>query len=251
MPKNNYLQTPINFNGILTKKPILLADSKARYIEQHGDLINQFGYSIEFNYFGGARFWNYYIWLQKNLAAKVAQYGEIVLYIWLGTCDLTVKHTEYQDDNKLKRGRKLQFIDLRHTSDTFAVSCVTEQISKFSKYVSKFPTVQIVFLEIPCYSIVKYNQHLRCPQAENFLDKDYILNERVGILNDFIRQVNWDSGFNTPRFKKDLQKYRKKAGGATKFTLDFSGYIDGLHPGATLARTWMKRIVVHMLHACE
>ena len=146
MPKNKYLQKPFNFNGILTKKPILLADIKARYIEQHRDLIDQFGYSIEFNYFGGARFWNYHVWLQKNLAAKVAQCGKIVLYIWLGTCDLTVKHTEYQNDNKLKRVRKLQFIDLRHTSDSFAVSCVTEHISKFSKYVSKFPTVQIVFL---------------------------------------------------------------------------------------------------------
>ena len=230
MPKNNYLQTPINFNGILTKKPILLAESKARYIEQYRDLIDQFGYSIELNYFGGASFWNYYVWLQKNLAAKVDLDVEIVLYIWLGTCDLTVKHTEYQKDNKLKNGSKLQFIDLRHTSDTFAVSCVTEQISKFSKYVSKFPTVQMVFLETPFYSILKYNQHLRCPQADNFLDKEYILNERVGILNDFIRQVNWDSGFNAPRFKKDLQKNRKKAGGAMKIALDFSGYIDGLHP---------------------
>ena len=117
MSKLSYSDKPIEFNGILTKKPIFLSDSKARYIQSHEYFIKQFGYEIEFNFFGGARFWNYFIWLQKNLASKVEKYGDIVLYIWLGTCDLTVKHTEYQNvGNKVK---KLQYIDLRHTSDSF------------------------------------------------------------------------------------------------------------------------------------
>ena len=251
MPKNNYLDTPINFDGVLTKKPIVLADSKARYIKQHEDLLNQFDYSVEFNFFGGARFCDYYVWLQKNLASKVRKYGEIFLYIWLGTCDLTVKHKEFQKDDKINKYRKLQYIDLRHSSDAFAISYVKDQIQKFRQYVSHFPTVQLVFLEIPCYSIVRYNRHLRYPNADSFLENEYILNERIGILNDHIREVNFDSGFSTPRFKKDLLKYRKKAGGVQKITLDYSGYFDGLHPNVKLARTWMKRIVMHMLIACQ
>ena len=249
MSKLSYLDKPIQFNGTLTKKPIFLSDSKARYIQSHVYFIKQFGYEIEFNFFGGARFWNYFIWLQKNLASKVEKYGDIVLYIWLGTCDLTVKHTEYQNvGNKVK---KLQYIDLRHTSDSFAVNYIKEQVDKFIQYVSNFPSVKIVFLEIPCYSIVQYNKHLRYPQSDGFLEKEYILNERIGIINDYIREVNLSSGLTTPRFKFDLIKYRKKAGGVLKRTLDYSGYFDGLHPGTTLAKTWMKRIVVHMLYFCR
>lgn len=249
MPGNNYLDKPISFNGVLTKKPILLADSKARYIKAHESLIEQFGYSVDFNFFGGARFLDYYTWLQQNLASKVEEYGQIVLYVWLGTCDLTVKQTDYQKVGH--RYRKVQYIDLRHASDAFSVAYVKQQIDKFRRFVSYFPSVQIVFLKIPCYSIVGYNKHLRYPQSDKFLENEYVLNERIGILNDYIKEVNSDSGFNTPRFKKDLIKYRKRAGHEQKRKLDYSGYFDGLHPGVTLAKTWMKRIVIHMLNACQ
>ena len=64
-----------------------------------------------------------------------------------------------------------------------------------------------MFLEIPC--IEHYNKHLCCPNPESFHENDLILKlltERIGILNDHIRDVNRESGFNTPRFKKDLIK---------------------------------------------
>ena len=86
-----YLERPFNFNGRLRCKPILLADSKGNYLKSHADLINQFHYSIEFQCRGYSRFQDYFYWLQHNLSNKVAQYGKIVLYVWLGTCDFTVK----------------------------------------------------------------------------------------------------------------------------------------------------------------
>ena len=126
-----------------------------------------------------------------------------------------------------------------------------QQIEKNRKYVSYFPTVQILFLEIPCYSIEHYNKHLRCPNPENFHENDLILTERIGILNDHIRDMNCESGFSTPRFKKDLIKYRKGKGHKQSSSLKFSGYIDCLNPDSKLARTWMKKIVIHMLNACK
>lgn len=245
----NYLQSPITFNGQLSKKPILLADSKARYIQQHHSLIQQFGYSIDFEYFGGARFFHYYSWLQQNLALKVEEYGQIVLYVWLGTCDLTDKFTVRQRVHG--RYRNVKYIDLRHASDAISITYVQNQIDRFRQFVAYFPSVELVFLEIPCYSIVRYNRHLRCPNSDRFLPNEYILNERIGIINDYIKEVNSDSGFNTPRFKKDLIKYRKRPGKPQQRTLDYSGYFDGLHPGVTLSGIWMKRIVTHMLNACR
>ena len=126
-----------------------------------------------------------------------------------------------------------------------------QQIENFRNFVSYFPTVQIVFLGIPCYSIEHYNKHLHCPNPESFHENDLILTERIEILNDHIRDVNRESGFNTPRFKKDLIKYRKGKGHKQRSSLNFSGYIDGLHPDSKLARTWMTKIVIHMLNACK
>ena len=53
------------------------------------------------------------------------------------------------------------------------------------------------------------------------------------------------------RFKKDLIKYRKGNDHKQMSSLNFSEYIDGLHPDIKLARTWMKKIVIHMLNACK
>ena len=113
-----------------------------------------------------------------------------------------------------------------------------QQVEKFRNFVSYFPLVQIVFLEIPCYSIEPYDKYLRCPNPESCHENDLILTERIGILNDHIGDVNRESGFNTPRFKKDLIKYRKCKGHKQRSSLNFSGYIDGLYPDNKLARTY-------------
>ena len=91
MSEQTYISKPIEFRGVLTKQPILLSDSKGRGLIEHVSMIENLGYSIEFQYRGGARLLYYFHWLKRNLATKVQHYGHIVLYIYLGTCDLTVK----------------------------------------------------------------------------------------------------------------------------------------------------------------
>lgn len=246
---HNYINKPIKFNGVLNSQPIFLSDSKARYILDYRYLIEEFGRSIDFQFRSGARFLDLFFWLQKNLHHKVSQYGKIVLYVWLGTCDLTAKKSEFIKFGS--RSKKVTFIDLRHETDTSAVLYVKQQIDKFRQFVSKFPSVKIVFLEIPYYSIEKYNRHLKVVNPESYHGSDLILTERICILNDYIREVNESSGFNTPRFNRDLVKYRKGQDQAKRKSLDFSGYRDGIHPDKVLAGIWMKKIVMHMLHACK
>lgn len=246
---NKYIDRPIQFNGELSKQPILLSDSKAKYLVKYKSFIEDFGYFIDFQFRGGARFVDLYYWLQRNLHHKVQQYGNIVLYIWLGTCDLTEKKTVF--DKVGSKSKKITYIDLRHENDAFAIAYVQQQIEKFRRFVSSFPSVKIIFLEIPYYSIVQYNRHLRVTNPENYHDSDIILTERIGILNDYIREINEVSGFNTPRFNRDLNKYRKTEGKTQRKSLNFSGYKDGIHPDVELARIWMKKIVTHMLYACK
>ena len=89
-----YNKRPTNFRGPLRYKPILLSDSKGNYLREFSDLIENEGYSIEFNCRGGLRFLDQYFWLRNNLRRKICKYGHITLYCFLGTCDLTLKKTK-------------------------------------------------------------------------------------------------------------------------------------------------------------
>lgn len=235
---NKYVDSPIYFSGKLRSKSFLISDSKGNYVRKHSDLIEDFGYSIEFICKGGARFADQYYWLTRNLHNKVRQYGSIVLYIWLGTCDLTSKQGKY--------------IDLRHNDDKVAISYLKFQIDRFLSVISGYPSVRIVFLEIPEYSIECYNRSRGHKDPKIFHSSDLVLTERISLVNEYIREINSCRGVRSPRFKFDLLNYRKAKRETTfkRTTLNFSNYNDGIHPNYRLARCWMKRIVVQILRDC-
>jgi hypothetical protein len=138
------LQIPIKPTGRLNYKPIIIADSKGRYIHSHSDLLSQFGYSAKFIYRGGARLADYFPWLVKSLQGEVNQYGNIVIYLWLGTCDLTRRNGRY--------------ITLRHSAEKQAVEYIQYQLYRYNHFIAAFPNVKIVFLEIPSFSIREWNK---------------------------------------------------------------------------------------------
>ncbi len=94
---------PLKCDGKIRKHAILISYSKGNYIRKHTDIIPAFGGNLRFICKGGARFADQFVWLENNLADYICRHGQTVLYIWLGTCDLTTRN-----------GR---FIHLRHGSD--------------------------------------------------------------------------------------------------------------------------------------
>lgn len=234
-----YVERPIHFQGTLRKQAILIADSKGNYLKPHADLIEQFGYHIEFECRSGARFADYYYWLQSNLYRKVQQFGHIILYIFLGTCDLTT--------------RKGKFIDLRQDDDNKAFYYLKFQIDRYLHFISKFPTVSVVFLEIPPYSIQTWNSSRGHRDPSTFCTNDKILNERIILVNDYIKAVNENRTHpvHSPRFNLDLKRYRKAKGDKhSKSSLTFANYKDGIHPTPLLSRVWLKRIILLILKDC-
>lgn len=230
-----YINRPLYFNGRITRKPILVADSKGNYLKTHSDLTSEFGFNIDFQCRGGARFQDYFHWLQANLQYKVSCFGRVVLYVFLGTCDLT-----------LRKGR---FVHLRHENDTEAFSYLKFQIDRIVNFVSQFPSVKLVFLEIPPYSIQAWNNSKGHRDPNSFHSQDLVLCERISVVNDYIRLVNESTGVTSPRFKLDLLKFRKK-GNKQRVTVNYSNYKDGIHPTELLARCWLKRIVAQILTDC-
>lgn len=237
-----YVKRPVYFHGRLKKQPIIIADSKGNYLKNHGSDIFQSVCHVEFECRKGARLAEYYNWLTRNLARKVNQFGHIVLYIFLGTCDLT----KLGSSSKVKR-----CIELRHSDDNSAISYVTYQIDKFYNFVSNFPTVSIVFLEIPPYSIQEWNRYQGHPDPKSFSPQDAKLYERISIINEYIQAVNDITCVRSPRFNLDLKRARKEKGDShRRYSLCYTHYKDGIHTKPLLARVWMKKILLQILRDC-
>ena len=231
-----YIDRPLNFNGSLTKHAILLSDSKGFSLKSHVDLLDKFNHQIEIIYQSGAQYQTYLNWLHKNLHKKVKIHRQIIIYVYLGTCDLT-----------FKQGK---FIKLRHSDELKAFSHIQSQITRYINFVSRFPTVKLVFLEIPPYSIVKYNEAKGHINPQDYHSQDLELTQRIAYANDYLREVNDRRCVAPPRFKLDLLKFRKQEGGKQRVSLNFKLYKDGIHPSYLSARCWMKRIVARMLADC-
>ena len=74
---------------------------------------------------------------------------------------------------------------------------------------SQFPTVRIVFLKVPYYSIQKYNKYLGNTNYAEFKEQDLVLTQRIDLVNDYIQEVNQYFGLLSVNFKKDLTVFRK------------------------------------------
>ena len=219
-------------------------------LREHAHIIEDTGYSIEFACRGGLRFFDQYFWLKNNLQRKVNIHHHVCLYIWLGSCDLTSKKNIVYFDSQNRRRRS--FIELRHNSDTAAVTYIQNQIKKYLSFVSQFPTVKIVFLKVSYYSIQKYNKYLGNENCEDHREQDFMLMERIDLINNHIQEVNTFWGVTSINFKKDLSQFRKASGAyASRSSLDFSSYSDGLHPDRELAYCWLKKIVTQIFIDCK
>ena len=90
-----YLEKPLVLNKPLTKHLNLLSDSKGNYLKPYTEYTDKYGHSVDFACKKGTRFCYSYIWLEKILPGKVQKYKQVVFYVFLGTCDLTVRQGKY------------------------------------------------------------------------------------------------------------------------------------------------------------
>ena len=231
-----YLDRPLKTHKFQTKYGILLSSSKGNYVKPHSDILKSVNFDIEFACKAGGTFPYQFHWLKRNLPSRVSYYGRVVIFVWLGTCDLTVKTDQY--------------IDLKHGTEGEAVSAVTTYIQNFVSFAAQFPTVELYFIEIPPYSIVEWNRYKGHPSPSDFQAHDILLDRRVILINEVIKQVNDLKSFSSPRFRLDVQRYRKQQGGNQRRSINFNLFKDGIHPSPTLARCWMKRLVSKIIDFC-
>lgn len=230
-----YLERPLVSKPI-SSQPVLISNSIGNSLRKHFDLLKLVKLHVRFECRPGARFPDFLPWIERTLPELVKQHGRVTLYIWLGTCDLTKKNGK--------------FIDFRYVDHSSCVRNITYYIDLFRAYIRSFPEVTPIFLEIPPYSIVEWNKSKGHSDPEIFREKDKTLSEIIGILNDYIRQVNDLCSVFSPKYKLDTLRYRKEKGKSPRISFNFSLYLDGIHPDHMLSRVWLKRLIENIFIHC-
>lgn len=181
-----------------------------------------------------------------NLDYFVETYGQILLLVWTGTCDLTefqsVSKSNFVNQSKLRR-----CIDLSHNT----VEDILVQYRRILDTVQKYGCkVQLAFLEVPQYSICIWNKSKGDPHFENYKTSTDTLNSQIEQLNESIRDINRTYGIKVPLFGIDLYKSKKSNPGYKSYKFSWSLLSDGIHAIPLLSRYWLRRIVLTICPRC-
>ncbi|CAG2235289.1 CPS40 [Mytilus edulis] len=173
-------------------------------------------------------------WLKANLDTEIQLIGDIWLFVWIGTCNLTSidKNTRY--------------ISLSSFNNTEIVQQITQGYKEIIDLLAKYPNCRVTFLETPFYSIINWNtkQHHKDPYV--FSEQEHTLEQQVIALNKEVKTINTSLHSHSPDFNYDLyrtSKYKSsKHKGSTKQRKFFNIalYPDGIHPDPALAKAWLQ-----------
>ena len=171
-------------------------------------------------------------WLKKNIASKIIRHGDIWLYTWLGTCNLTSKNKKY--------------IALTSESDT-EIDNIIRKYEEIIEIVNKYPGSRVTILETPIYSIKAWNTKQGHKNPNIFEDQDAKLESQIHKLNGKVREINNRLGSHSPEFSSDISNtsiYHCGNNRKTKIkrNYEFGLYRDGIHPDELLAKNWLKKI---------
>ncbi|MEW8544374.1 MAG: hypothetical protein AB2693_12640, partial [Candidatus Thiodiazotropha sp.] len=210
----------------------ILTDSKGDYLSRH--ISNRVENNIVWWTKKGRTSSEGLNWLVQNFDRIQRRHKHLCIYIWLGTCDLTVKSGKY--------------VSLQENADESYRKLIgnLKSLSRFAED----KHFKIVFLEVPFISLEKYNGFYGHKTPEIFHNDDLRLQELFNCTNEEIVKLNKRNSTHSPRFNCDLEKNRKNKKGQTKKRYNLNLYRDGIHPDIKLARHWLRRISERVRNDC-
>ena len=233
-----YLQLPRQpIEGTKQATPVILSDSKGLYLKnqvQHPEERNIVWWCKK-----GATIEERLHWLGTNINSQIREQGNIHLYIWLGTCNLT------------KKGKSSSIsIANQHPN---AAEEVIDALQKFKDLMKPYPDSRLTILEIPHYSIVHWNTARNHPKPETFKEQDEQLQQQIDDINKFIYQYNTTQHVRSLPLNNHLKARKQAPRGRNKphkAYYNYNLYTDGIHPKPILARAWLKEINEQMKKDC-
>lgn len=218
----------------LSLKPIVLSDSKGRYLQAEVTSSQSPENKILWSYKSGSTTFKSYLWLKDNIDSLISKYHHLSVYIFTGTCDLTIR-------KYIRLGRRSvrsRYCELR---PQHAVSLLKRHYSMIQRFLTR-KGVKVTFLHCPLYSLELYNKGKGHPDPRTFKLDDKTLTENVHSVNRFIDEVNRQMGTYSPKLNEDLRRSRKSKKGSQRYSWNFKLLDDGIHPKPRLARSWLKSI---------
>ena len=222
-----------------THTPVVLTDSKGNWLKRKAEHRSE--RDIIWWAKSSDKIKNRFDWLEANIVHEIKRLGNIRLYVWLGTCDLTTKN------------KKFISVTSPHGDET--IDYILSYYRKIEKLMQNHPNSRVTFLEIPLYSIYEYNKQKNHTDLDQFTEQDIELNRQIYKLNQEIREINRAANCHSPSFTSDLiYKTTVKKGGhrraENKKKHNFQLLVDGIHPTNLLAETWVRRIAEKYKEDC-
>lgn len=202
--------------------PVFLSDSKGKYLKtvSHDSRIVWICKS-------GFTSSDIFSWLHRNLQRLLKRHNYISVYVWVGTCDFSAKGRHY--------------ISLREKQcDVLQRLC--DNLHGIQEICAKSSRIKVTFLQIPYYSIQRWNGFKGHHHTESFKSDDHYLTDQIDYANDFIKTLNDSVHTYTPQLNHDLIRSRKKKGRKQRYSWNFNLYKDGIHPDKKLANSWLNSI---------
>ena len=217
--------------------PIVFSDSKGRYLENEAKRknSNKIEQKIVWKHKGGRTALASIDWLRTQTINYRRYYGNFELFIFLGTCDLTVKGS----DGILHLPPDLEKIEEK----------ILKKFRNFAHYarIKGFP---VTFLEVPAMCMQEWNKQHGHENPQIFAADDTKLNSIIESLNKNIRRLNRENGKISPNFNAALLKTRKNKSKKKKYRPIFSLYCDGIHSGKKLSQYWLRKLAEIIKKQC-
>ena len=111
---------------------------------------------------------------------------------------------------------KSVYIALAFTETNDAIAVITNLFKQIIDLVNQYPNCKLTFLEIPHYSIVRWNTTRGRRQPEVFATQDNTLHEQTEAINQVIHTLNREQGVKSPlltvhlRARKQVKINQKK-----------------------------------------
>ena len=214
----------------IKRQPIVLSDSKASYL--HNEATRFIENEIIWWYGSGWDSNVAHTYLLSQIEEAILTYGRIHLYVWLGTCNLTVKKGRYV------------YLNPEHGVAQFIADC--ESIASLARQ-RKF---KLTFLEIPHFSINKWNELKGHKKPDKFVLRDKVLEKRTQIANEHIQRINNLNQVTIRPLNVDLEVTRKNKARRAKRYYNHNLYKDGIHPLPELSRCWLRKLTMQIRADC-
>ena len=112
---------------------------------------------------------------------------------------------------------------------------------------------KLTFVEIPHYSIVRWNKIIEPAKAESLTEQDLQLENQIEGLNKLIHDWNTAQEVHSPLLNIHLiarKQIRRGKNKPSKKYINYNLLVDGIHPKPILAKTWLAELSQQIRKDC-